>query len=182
MGPTGIGGSYVREGVEIRATRAGGTGVRSAYPYHLEEFPYRLEVGTLNIIGVAGLYAGQKWIEEQGMENIHAGEMRLWDRLRRALREIPGVVTYCADGPDDHIAVLSFNVAGFEAADVGTMLDVDYNIACRTGLQCAPLVHAQLGTDKIKGTVRMGVGPFNTDEHIGRVIEAVTEIAAVREK
>jgi len=77
---------------------------------------------------------------------------------------------------------LSFNILGFEAADVGTMLDVDYNIACRTGLQCAPLVHSQLGTDKIKGTVRMSVGPFNTEEHIDRAIEAVTEIAAVRKK
>jgi cysteine desulfurase family protein len=182
MGPTGIGGSYVREDVPIRGTRAGGTGVRSAYPYHLEEFPYRMEVGTLNIIGVAGLWAGQKWIEEQGMENIHVREMKLWDRLRKGIEEIHGVTTYCADGPEDHIAVLSFNVEGFEAADVGTMLDVDYNIACRTGLQCAPLVHAQLGTDKIKGTVRMSVGPFNTEEHIDRAIEAVAEIAAVRKK
>jgi cysteine desulfurase/selenocysteine lyase len=182
MGPTGIGGSYVGEAVPIRGTRFGGTGVRSAYPFHLEEFPYRMEVGTLNIVGVAGLAAGQRWIEEQGMENIHKEEMRLWGRLCSGLREIPGVVTYCADTPDDHIAVLSFNVDGFEAADVGTMLDVDYNIACRTGLQCAPLVHVQLGTDKIKGTVRMSVGPFNTDEHIDRAIEAVTEIAAVRKK
>lgn len=182
MGPTGIGGSYVCEGVPIRGTRAGGTGVRSAYPYHLEEFPYRMEVGTLNIIGVAGLYAGQKWIEEQGMENIHRREMRLWERLRNGLREIPGIVTYCADSADHHIAVLSFNVEGFEAGDVGTMLDVDYNIACRTGLQCAPLVHEQLGTDKIKGTVRMSVGPFNTEEHIDRAVEAVAEIAAVRKR
>lgn len=182
MGPTGIGGSYICEDVPIRGTRAGGTGVKSAYPYHLEEFPYRMEVGTVNIIGVAGLNAGLKWIEGQGIDEIHAREMRLWDRLRTALEEIPGVTTYCADGPEDHIAVLSFNVAGLEAADVGTMLDVDYNIACRTGLQCAPLVHEQMGTDKIKGTVRASVGPFNTDAHIDKAIEAVTEIAAVRKR
>jgi cysteine desulfurase/selenocysteine lyase len=182
MGPTGIGGSYIGEDVPVRGTRAGGTGVRSAYPFHLEEFPYRMEVGTLNIIGVAGLYAGLQWIEEQGIDEIHAREMRLWDRLRKALQGMPGVVTYCAEGPEDHIAVLSFNVEGMDAADVGTMLDVDHNIACRTGLQCAPLVHAQLGTDQIKGTVRASVGPFNTDEHIDSMIEAVTEIAAVRKR
>ena len=63
---------------------------------------------------------------------------------------------------------------------MGTMLDVDYNIACRTGLQCAPLVHKQLGTDKIHGTVRFSIGPFNTDEHIEKAIEAVKEIATIR--
>lgn len=64
MGPTGIGGSYVREGIEIKHTRAGGTGVRSAYPVHLDEYPYRLEYGTLNLLGFAGLNAGVKWIQE----------------------------------------------------------------------------------------------------------------------
>jgi cysteine desulfurase/selenocysteine lyase len=63
---------------------------------------------------------------------------------------------------------------------VGTMLDVDYNIACRTGLHCAPLVHEQLGTDKIHGTVRLSLGAFNTEEHIDTVIEAVKDIAAIK--
>jgi len=180
MGPTGIGGSYVGEEVPIRGTRAGGTGVRSAYPFHLEEFPYRLEVGTPNTIGVAGLSAGLKWIQEQGMEQIHRREMRLWVRFKEGLEKIPGVVTYCAQSAENHIAVLSFNIQGMDAADVGTMLDVDYNIACRTGLQCAPLVHEQLGTDKIKGTVRVSVGPFNTEAHIDQALEGVAEIASVR--
>lgn len=87
---------------------------------------------------------------------------------------------YCADSAADHLAVLSFNVEGWEAADVGTMLDVDYDIACRTGLQCAPLVHVQLGTDKIHGTVRLSIGPFNTEDHIDSAIHAVEEIAATK--
>lgn len=182
MGPTGIGGSYIRDDVPIRGTRFGGTGVRSAYPFHLEEFPYRMEGGTLNIIGVAGLNAGQKWIQEQGVEKIHEHEMKLWDRLRLALQEIDGVETYCADTAEDHIAVLSFNIDGIDAGNVGIMLDGDHNIACRTGLQCAPLVHEQLGTDKLHGTVRFGIGPFNTDEHIDAAIEAVREISKMRKK
>lgn len=182
MGPTGIGGSYVGVDVPIRSTRFGGTGVKSAYPFQLEEFPYRLECGTLNIIGVAGLHAAQQWIEEQGMENIHNREMTLWNKLRRGLEDIEGVVTYCAESSENHNAVLSFNITGWEAADVGTMLDVDYDIACRTGLQCAPLVHEQLGTDAIKGTVRMSIGPFNTDEHIERAVEAVKDIASTQRK
>ena len=182
MGPTGIGGSYVREDIPIRGTRFGGTGVRSAHPFHLEEFPYRMECGTLNIVGVAGLNAGQKWLQKEGMDKIHKREMFLWDKLRKSIQEIESVITYCAESTENHNAVLSFNIEGWEAGDVGTMLDVDYNIACRTGLQCAPLVHVQLGTDKIHGTVRFSIGPFNTEEHIEKAIEAVKDIASIKRK
>jgi cysteine desulfurase family protein len=180
MGPTGIGGSYVCEDIPIKGTRFGGTGVRSAYPFHLEEFPYRMECGTLNIVGVAGLYAGQKWIQERGMDNIHKQEMKLWSKLREGIESIDKVTTYCAASEENHNAVLSFNIEGWDSGDVGTLLDVDYNIACRTGLQCAPLVHVQLGTDKMHGTVRLSIGPFNTEEHIDKAIEAVKDIAAIK--
>jgi cysteine desulfurase family protein len=180
MGPTGIGGLCVREGIEIRHTRAGGTGVRSAVRPHLDEYPYRLEYGTPNILGIAGLSAGVRWIEQQGLAAIEAHEMKLTKQLRDGLREIPGVTLYCQDDLANHIGVLAFNVAGLEAADTGTMLDVDYNIACRTGLHCAPLVHEQLGTDKIHGAVRFGIGPFNTEEHILTAIAAVRDIASFR--
>ena len=179
LGPTGIGGSYVADNVPIRITRFGGTGVNSQQRTHLEEFPYRLECGTLNIIGIAGLYAGQKWLQENDIDRIHARELSLWDRLRQGLQAIEGVTTYCADSPHNHNAVLSFNIAGWEAENVGAILDVDYRIACRTGLQCAPLAHQRLGTDKIFGTVRFSLGPFNTEEHIDKAVEAVRDIAAI---
>jgi selenocysteine lyase/cysteine desulfurase len=60
------------------------------------------------------------------------------------------------------------------------MLDVDHNIACRTGLHCAPLVHRQLGTEAIHGGVRFGIGPFNTEAHIDHAIEGVRSVAAFR--
>jgi len=182
MGPTGIGGLYVREGIEIRFTRAGGTGVRSAERTHLEEYPYRLEYGTPNIVGIAGLYAGVNWIKKQGIENIHEREMELLHKLRDGLREIQGVTLYCQDSLENHIAVLLFNIDGLEATETATLLDVDYNIACRAGLQCAPLVHEQLGTDKIKGGVRFSLGPFNTEDHIEAAIKAVREIAEFARK
>ncbi|NLH76486.1 MAG: aminotransferase class V-fold PLP-dependent enzyme [Acidobacteria bacterium] len=182
LGPTGIGGLYVREGVEIRHTRAGGTGVRSAVKAHLDEYPYRLEYGTPNVMGIAGLKAGVTWVKGRGLEAIHREEMRLARILLDGLKAIPRVVTYCLDSLDDHIAVLAFNVQGMDAADVGTMLDVDFGIACRTGLHCAPLVHEQLGTDKIHGAVRFGIGPFNTEEHVRAAVEAVGRIAALPAK
>ena len=182
MGPTGIGGSYVREGVHIRHTRYGGTGVRSAYPAHLEEYPYRLEAGTANLVGIAGLNAGIKWVLEKGIENLHNQEMALWNKLRLALQNIDGVTIYCATGTKNQNPVLTFNIQGFEAADVGTMLDVDYNIACRTGLQCAPKVHERLGTIDIHGTVRMSLGVFNTEKDIDTAIEAIQDIASIAKK
>jgi len=182
LGPTGIGGLYVREGIEIRQTRAGGTGVRSAVRTHLFEYPYRFEYGTLNTLGVAGLHAGVKWIEEKGLNNIHEKEMKLAAMLRDGLKDVEGVILYCQDDLKDHIGILLFNIDGLEALNTGTILDVDYNIACRTGLHCAPLVHEQLGTDKIHGAVRFGIGPFNTEEHIKTAIRAVKEIAESHRK
>jgi len=178
MGTTGIGGLCVRKHVELAQTRSGGTGVRSAYPYHLENYPYRMEFGTPNMVGVASLSAAQGWIEEQGgVENIHAREMKLARKLVAGLQEIDGVTLYCCDNLDNHVATLSMNVEGLEAGDVGIMLDVDFNIATRTGLHCAPLVHTQIGTLDMHGSVRFGIGPFNTERHIDQTIEAVAEIA-----
>jgi len=182
LGPTGIGGLYVREGIEIRHTRAGGTGVRSAVRTHLDEYPYRLEYGTLNVLGVAGLQAGLKWIEKKGLNNIHEQEMKLTAMLRDGLKDIEEVTLYCQDDLKDHISIFLFNIDGLEALNTATILDVDYNIACRSGLHCAPLVHEQLGTDKIKGAVRFGIGPFNTEAQIKTAINAVKEIAESRKK
>ena len=104
----------------------------------------------------------------------------LWDKLRKGVQKIDNVITYCAESIENQNPVLSLNIKGFDAGDVGTILDVDYNIASRTGLQCAPLVHAGLGTDKIHGTVRLSIGPFNTDEDVNTAINAIRETAAMR--
>lgn len=176
LGPTGIGGLYVGENVTIRQTRAGGTGIRSAERLHPEDYPYHLEYGTPNILGAAGLNAGVTWIQERGLGTIHAHEMSLTAMLRNGLKAIDGVTLYCQDDLSGHLPVLSFNLNGLEAADTGTLLDVEHNIACRTGLHCAPLVHQQLGTDRIKGAVRFGIGPFNTEDHIRTAVRAVAEI------
>jgi len=182
LGPTGIGGLYVREGIEIRHTRAGGTGVRSAVRTHLYEYPYRLEYGTINTVGVAGLHAGLKWVLDKGLDTIHQHEMKLAQLLRDGLKDIDGVKLYCQNDLKDHIAILPFNIKGFEALNTGTMLDVDYNIASRTGLHCAPLVHKQINTMDIHGAVRFGIGPFNTEDHIKTAIQAVREIAEIQKK
>ncbi len=179
LAPTGTGGICVADDAEIEASIYGGTGVRSAAPYHLEEFPYRLEAGTLNLAGIAGLSAGLDWIEGRGLENIHGHEVRLLGMLQEGLSEIEGVALWGTKSLENRVATLSMTVANFDAQDVGIILDVDCNIQTRTGLHCAPLIHEHYGTTP-RGTVRFSIGPFNTEDHIETVVKAVAEIAADR--
>jgi len=178
MGSTGIGGLCVRKDVVLRHTRSGGTGVRSAFPYHLDEYPFRMEFGTPNMVGIASLWAAQEWIAEQGgVEAIHGREMKLTRKLVDGFKKIEGVTVYCCDNLENHLSTVTMNVTRLEAGDVGVMLDVEHDIATRTGLHCAPLVHQQIGTSKVHGGVRFAIGPFNTEEHVDKAIAAVTEIA-----
>ena len=119
-------------------------------------------------------YKGERMPATQALEKAGLKPEAL--QARDGLAAIPGVDLYCQEGLTNHIAVLALNVEGMDPGDVGTMLDVDHNIACRTGLHCAPLVHEQLGNPR--GAVRFGLGPFNTEEHIQAAIEAVSETAA----
>jgi len=178
MGSMGIGGLCVRKHVEVRQVRSGGTGVRSVEPYHLEEYPFRLEYGTPNMLGVAALWAGQDWLDEQGVEKVHAQEMQLARNLVEGFRKIDGVQLYCCEKLENHLPTILMNVAGVDPGDVGIMLDVDHDIATRTGLHCAPLVHKQLGLVKNHGGVRFSLGPFNTDQDVATAVDAVAQIAA----
>ena len=177
LGPTGTGGLYVRDGVDIRHTRFGGTGVHSAHPYHLDEYPYRLEVGTGNVLGIAGLYFAQQYLAKRGVDAIYKHEMELFARLQAGLERIEGVRLHGTTSLEHRLPVLSFTLAGRDPGDVGSLLDVDYDIACRTGLQCAPLIHEQMGTGE-HGTVRLSVGPMNERKDVDAAVAAVGEIAA----
>jgi len=179
FGPTGTGGICVADDAQIEGTIWGGTGVKSAYPYHLEEYPYRLEAGTLNLAGIAGLSAGLAWIEERGVDAIHAHEMKLLAMLQEGLSDIDEVTLYGTRNLKARVPTVSITVANYDPSDIGTYLDVDYNILTRTGLQCAPLIHEHHGTSP-RGTVRFSIGPFNTEEHINAALAAVAEIAATR--
>lgn len=177
LGCTGIGGLCVRKDVELKQSRAGGTGVDSAYPYHLERYPYRMEFGTPNMLGIAALWAGQEFIDEQGMKNIYEHEMKLARKLVDGFKSIEGVTVYGCDQLDSHLSTITINVQGLDAGNVGIMLDVDYNIATRTGLHCAPLVHEQLGLIPLHGGVRFSIGVFNTEDEIDTAIKAVRDIS-----
>ncbi len=178
FGPTGTGGMYVGEHVEIWPCRSGGTGVKSALKTQVREYPWRMEFGTLNTMGIAGLLAGQRWIASRGgVRAVYDEEMTLARRLEDGLAAIDNVTLYCADMEHDHLPVLAFNIDGLPAEQVGMFLDVEHEVITRTGLHCAPLVHEGIGTATTGGTVRFSVGAFNTEQDIERAIAAVTDIA-----
>jgi cysteine desulfurase/selenocysteine lyase len=157
LGPTGTGGLCVGEGVDIPLTRAGGTGVKSAARRHPEDYPLRLEYGTPNTIGIAGLARGLALIAERGgVAAMWAREMDLARVLWEALAATDGVTMYCAESLERRTPVFAFNVNGMDPAQAGARLDVDFDVACRTGLHCAPLVHESLGTSPA-GSVRFSV-------------------------
>jgi selenocysteine lyase/cysteine desulfurase len=177
-GPTGTGGMYVAEHVDIWPCRSGGTGVKSALKTQVREYPWRMEFGTLNTMGIAGLLAGQRWIERQGgINEIYRREMEHASRLRDGLAAIENVRLYCADMTRDHLPVFVFNVEGLPADQTGQLLDVEHDVIVRTGLHCAPLVHEGIGTAEIDGAVRFSAGAFTTDYDVERAIAAVADIA-----
>jgi cysteine desulfurase family protein len=176
LGPTGTGFLYAGPRSRVGAWREGGTGGDSASETQPREFPYFLEGGTPNVLGVAGLIEGIRYVQEQGLECIHAHEVGLVERLWRRLDEMKGYEVF---GHRDHarrVSTLSFRSPALAAAEVGGILDQAFDVAVRPGLHCAPYIHRALGTAP-EGTVRVSPGPFSTAEDIDHLAAALAEIA-----
>ncbi len=179
LGPTGIGGLAISPEFQIESTRFGGTGIDSANPAHTQGYPHRLEAGTLNLMGIVGLGASLDFLLTRDLESNYVEELKLARRLHDGLSELPKVIVHSPRPAEGDVPVLACNVEGIAAADVGTILDGDYGIAVRTGLHCAPLVHADLGTAET-GAVRFSIGWANTVEDVDAAIEAMAAIAGAQ--
>lgn len=175
FGPTGTGALYVGPRASVQPWREGGTGGDSSSETQPKEYPYFLEGGTPNVLGVAGLSAGIKYVTEQGLEKIHAHEVALIERLWRRLDEIGGFEVFGHRDPARRVGTLSFRSEALPAAELGGILDQAFDIAIRPGLHCAPYVHRAIGTFP-EGAVRVSPGPFNTDADIDQLAKALAEI------
>lgn len=175
MGPQGTGGICVKEGIEIRPFKVGGSGVQSYSRTHPAEYPTRLEAGTLNGHGIAGLGAAAKFISETGVENIHAKERSLMLRFYEGVKDIEGVTVY-GDFTKDKTAIVALNIRDYESGEVSYELSQDYGIATRPGAHCAPRMHKALGTAEV-GAVRFSFSFYNTEEEIDEAVRAVAELA-----
>lgn len=177
MGPQGTGGLAVAEGVDVAPWAMGGTGVHSFDALQPLEWPTRLEAGTLNGHGIAGLSAGLDFIEAQGgVEAIAAHERALAERFLAGVREIPGIALYGAFDQPVRSAIVSLNVGDIDSAEISDALMQGWGIATRPGAHCAPLMHRALGTER-QGIVRFSFGYFNTAEEVDTAIDALRDLA-----
>ena len=177
MGPQGTGGLAVAEGIDVAPWAMGGTGVHSFDALQPLEWPTRLEAGTLNGHGIAGLSAGLDFIEAQGgVEAIAAHERALADRFLAGVRKIPGIKLYGAFDQPARSAIVSLNVGDIDSAEISDALMQGWGIATRPGAHCAPLMHCALGTER-QGVVRFSFGYFNTTEEVDTAIDALCDLA-----
>jgi cysteine desulfurase family protein len=177
LGPTGTGSLYVGTRAKVGAWREGGTGGDSSSETQPREFPYFLEGGTPNVLGVAGLAAGIKYVTERGLCDIHEHETGLTERLWRKLEEIGGFEIFGHRDPAKRVGTLSFRTEAVSAPELAGILDQAFDVAVRPGLHCAPYIHRSMGTFP-EGTVRVSAGAFNTEAEIDHLAKALGEIVA----
>jgi cysteine desulfurase / selenocysteine lyase len=178
-GPTGTGGLIVGESVDTAGftpLKYGGTGSRSDSEEQPAFLPDRLESGTPNIVGLAGLAASLEWLAVRGIDSVRAHEVELCRRLLEGLLCIPGVEVYGEPRAETRTATAAFNIRGMTPSEVGLRMDDEFDILCRVGLHCSPAAHKTLGTFPV-GAVRFGLGLFNTADEVDSALRAVERLA-----
>ena len=173
-GPQGTGILLCGEDTEPKSLVEGGTGTQSLLQEMPDFLPDRLEAGTHNMPGIAGLLAGVRYVRERGVGNICLRERQLTLMAAELLRELPGVQVYAAAGLRDQTGVLSFTAEGWDCETLAEKLG-EADIALRAGLHCAPLAHRTAGTLS-SGTVRISFSDFSTPQDVGRFFEEVKRL------
>lgn len=176
LGPQGTGGLWVRERIEIEPLLRGGTGADSGSEGMPVALPDRLEAGTQNGPGIAGLLAGVEWIAARGVERLHDRESTLKLDLHRRLSEIPGLSVHSPPHPEG-VGIVTLTADDVASSVLARRLDREHGILARAGLHCAPGAHEVIGTRE-GGAVRLSIGWATTDEEIDRVVAALAAIRA----
>lgn len=176
LGPQGTGGLCVADGVEIQPLKSGGTGVQTYLPGQPPEYPVRLEAGTLNGHGIAGLSAAVDFLNQTGLETIHRHEIELMRRFYEGVQQIEGVKIY-GDFSGERAPVVALNIGDWDSGEVSAFLAEEYGICVRAGAHCAPRMHQALGTCD-QGAVRFSFGWYNTQAEVDTAIEAIRSFAA----
>lgn len=177
FGPMGTGGLYVSPGMKLNPMIRGGTGSRSEEDTQPEFMPDRLESGTPNAIGAAGLLAGLRFIEETGRERIAGHKRMLTDRFLEGLASVNRAEVYGPPEGAERLSTVALNIRGIDCSEVAQRLDDDYGILVRAGLHCAPWAHQTLGTYP-GGAVRFSFGYFNSAGEVDSAVAALREIAS----
>ncbi len=178
LGPQGTGGLWVREGVTLNPLLCGGTGGDSARREMPTAFPDRLEAGTPNAPGIAGLLAGCTFVLERGVETIHAQEMALKSRLRDGLEQIRGIRVLSPPGVAG-VGLVTLVSDGVEPSELARRLETEWGVMARSGLHCAPEAHRLLGSAET-GALRLSLGWASTAEDVDRALAGLDAIAGCR--
>ena len=181
MGPQGTGGLYVRDGLKLETIFEGGSGNESQNLFQPEQMPDRLVAGTMNMPAIAALGEGVRFVLKTGINNIYVHEMMLTKRLIEGLSNIYGIKIYGSTDTENRVGVVSINIDGIDSIEACGILDLEYDIATRCGLHCAPLAHKTIGTAN-SGTLRLSVGYYNTYSDIDKTLQAISRIAASKNK
>ena len=176
MGPQGTGGLCVAEGVEIRPFAVGGTGVQSFSETQPMEYPTRLEAGTLNSHGLAGLGAALDYLSAVGPETIRSHEDALARRFYASVRDLPGVKVYGNFDAPRRAAIVALNIGQEDSSEIADELAERFSIATRPGAHCAPRLHRCLGTED-QGAVRFSWSWFSTETETDAAVAAVAALA-----
>lgn len=174
LGPQGTGGMCIADRVDIRPLKCGGTGVQTYLKTQPDELPTRLEAGTLNAHGISGLLAALGFIEEIGMENIHAHEMKLMGKFYQEVKKIPGIKVY-GDFSSDRAPIVALNYLDIPSGEIADELAEDFDISTRSGAHCAPRMHQALGTVE-QGAIRFSFGYANSEVDVDLALEALRRI------
>jgi cysteine desulfurase family protein len=175
FGPPGVGALYVRDSETLLPLKEGGTGANSLSIKQPKIMPDYLEAGTLNTPGIIGLGAGIKFIQNEGLENIHQQEMNLLKKLIDGLTSLAAFKVYGKKDTNNRTAVTAFNLEGCSSNQLAFKLQHDYDIQLRAGLHCAPLLHKFLGTDDL-GLLRISPGYFNTEAEVNELLNILEKI------
>jgi len=177
LGPQGTGGLWARPGVEPEPLYRGGTGSNSELEEQPTFWPDRLESGTQNAVGIAGLLAGVSFIAETGLPAIRTREAGLTRRLIDGLKDISGITLYGPADAAERAPIVSATFAGLVPSEAGFLLEEGFGVLTRVGLHCAPAAHHTLGTYP-SGTVRFAPGFFTSEADIDTAIEGCRYLAA----
>lgn len=175
LGPMGTGGLIINTDIDIKPLKAGGTGGDSAYEYQPDYYPNHLETGTSNVSGIAGLRAAIKFLNREGIDNIHNKEKELTKYALQRLETVKDIEIYGPKDCEKILSVISFNIKNKRPEDISTILDQKYDIMLRAGLHCAPTAHSVINT-KDRGSLRIGIGYFNTKDNIDKLVEALNNL------
>lgn len=175
LGPQGTGGLCIHESVEIRPFKHGGSGIHSYEKGQPQAYPARLEAGTLNSHGIAGLCAAINYINTITIPVIAKKEQELLWHFYKGICNIPEIHIYGDFDTKERAAILSLNIEGYDSGTVSDLLSQEYDIATRPGAHCAPRMHQALGTTET-GAVRFSFSSFNTMEEVETAIQALKEL------